>query len=101
MQSKTDLLSEEVNAMMLNARNRIRSGDAKLNSSAEGAYRAFLAYYVARIDALGVTREEIVQSANLFVKSVGLVTMPKVSEKVAKNLNLVEINGISIDQDLA
>ena len=101
LQSNADSVSEEVNAMMVPVRDRIRSGDVKLNSSAESAYRAFLAYYIARIDTLGGSLEEIVQSANQFAQSVGLLNSPKVSEKVAKKLDLVDVKGISIDHDPA
>jgi hypothetical protein len=78
---------------------RIRSGDAKLTSSAEGAFRAFLAYYMSRADSLGVTPDQIVSGASEFAKSAGLSKLPSFSEKTAKKLNLVGMKGIVIDDD--
>lgn len=78
--------------------NRIKSGNVKLKSSAEGAYRAFLAYYMSRSDALGVTPQEVVSSANEFVESVGLTNVPTISEKTAKRLNIVGIKGVMIEK---
>ena len=74
--------------------NRIRSGNEKLKSSAEGAYRAFLAHYASRL-----APEEVVSSANEFAESVGLTKLPSISEKTAKRLNLVGIEGVSIVND--
>ncbi len=91
----------EAREMLQPVRNRIQSGNIKLMSSAEGAYRAFLAYYMSRADRLGVySAEHIVQSANDFAASVGLSKLPSLSEKTAKKLNLKGVNGVSIDNDI-
>jgi ATP-dependent RNA helicase MSS116 len=92
---------DEAREMLQPVRNRIQSGNIKLMSSAEGAYRAFLAYYMSRADRLGVySAEHIVQSANDFAASVGLSKLPSLSEKTAKKLNLKGVNGVSIDNDI-
>ena len=91
--------TKEVVEMLSLVRNRIRSGNPKLTSSAEGAYRAFLAYYMSRADALSVSSVDIVHSANQFAESVGLVNLPSLSEKTATKLNLVGVKDISIDKD--
>lgn len=75
---------------------RIRSGDIVLTSSTEGAYRGFLAYYIARVNALGVTSKDVVMAANQFASTAGLVATPQVSEKIALRLELVDVPGISI-----
>jgi hypothetical protein len=85
--------------MLQPVRHCIQSGNIKLRSSAEGAYRAFLVYYMSRADALGLTTEQIVESANQFAASIGLTKLPSFSAKTAKKLNLVGIEGISIDDD--
>ena len=91
---------DEAREMLEPVRNRIQSGNIKLMSSAEGAYRAFLAYYMSRADGLGISAEQVVQSANEFAVSVGLSELPSLSEKTAKKLNLKGIRGVSIDNDI-
>ena len=56
---------DEAREMLQPVRSRIQSGNIKLMSSAEGAYRAFLAYYKSRADRLSVySAEHMVQGAN-------------------------------------
>ena len=87
---------EETNNQLDAVYKRIRSGDTVLTSSTEGAYRGFLAYYIARVDALGVTREDVVMAANQFSSTAGVVATPQISEKIALRLDLVDVPGISI-----
>lgn len=91
---------DEAREMLQPVRNRIQSGNIKLTNSAEGAYRAFLAYYMSRADGLGVSAEQIVQSGNEFAASVGLSKLPSLSEKTARKLNLKGVRGVSIDNDI-
>lgn len=89
--------ADDVNEMLVPVRNKIASGNVKLKSSAAGAYRAFLAYYISRADSLGVSPETIVDCANHFCESMGLTKVPALSTKTAKKLNLLEMKGIYID----
>jgi hypothetical protein len=68
-----EMLVDEVHEMVDPARSHIQSGDAKLKSSAEGAYRAFLTYCISRPDMDGWTRAEIVESAGDFVERIGIM----------------------------
>lgn len=91
---------DEAREMLEPVRNRIQSGNIKLMSSVEGAYRSFLAYYMSRADGLGISAEQVVQSANEFAVSVGLSELPSLSGKTAKKLDLKGIRGVSIDNDI-
>jgi ATP-dependent RNA helicase MSS116 len=75
---------------------RIRSGDVVLTGAAEAAYKSFVAYYVSRIEALGIAREEVVMEANRLSSAMGLVAPPGLSKKVASRLDLVNLPGILI-----
>jgi hypothetical protein len=68
------------------ARLQIRSGHVLLTPNAEAAYRAFLAYYIAKPDGLGPSK--ILESANEFAISTGLAALPAIESKVASRLGL-------------
>lgn len=80
------------------ANRRIRSGDAKLTSAAEGAYRAFLAYYISRMNDLDLSAQDVVVSANHFAKATGLLNIPTISSRVASALDVAHVEGIKIDE---
>jgi ATP-dependent RNA helicase MSS116 len=79
---------------------RIRSSDMVLTAATEGAYRSFLAYYVSRLNSLGMTAVDVVTAANQFSSAAGLIEPPKLSEKIATRLELVAVPGISISGEL-
>lgn len=68
------------------ARLRIRSGHSLLTPSAESAYRAFLAYYIANSDGLEPSR--VVDCAKEFAFSTGLSELPSIESKIALRLGI-------------
>jgi hypothetical protein len=88
--------SEKVRAVT----QRIRRGDPPLTRSAEGAYKAFLAHYVARAEALGISNKHIVQYAGEFALASGLQSTPAFSKKIASRLmGIVQMDGLVIEND--
>jgi len=79
------------------ALDRIRSGDAKLTPSAQSAYQAFLGYYLGQMKRTKVrSREELVQLANAFSRSMGLKDIPKLEKRAAGKMGLKGVAGIVI-----
>jgi hypothetical protein len=64
--------------------NLIQSGHGVLTSSAETAYLAFLAYYVA--NGVGIKGSELLDYAASLASSVGLVKLPSMSDSLAEKL---------------
>jgi ATP-dependent RNA helicase MSS116, mitochondrial len=79
---------------------RIRNGDVVLTTATEGAYRAFLAYYISRLNSLGITAVDVVTAANQLSATAGLIEPPKLSGKIATRLELVAVPGIFISGEL-
>jgi ATP-dependent RNA helicase MSS116 len=77
---------KELDELLESTRLRIRSGHSQLTPSAEAAYRAFLAYYIANSGGLAPTL--ILESANEFALSAGLAELPSIESKVASRLGL-------------
>ena len=74
-----DLLEEssgrqDVDDLLEPTRTRIRSGHVPLTPNAESAYRAFLAYYMAKSGGLAPHR--MLECANEFAFSTGLAELP-------------------------
>lgn len=75
---------------------RIRSGDTLLTPAATAAYKSFLAFYLERIDEFGLKREDIVEAANSFSKSVGMVRPPSFDPVIASRLGIT--NMVSLEE---
>lgn len=69
----------------------IRSGDALLTPAAQGAYRSFLACYMARADEMDMTAREVVDAAASLSDSVGLIRPPPLEEKTAIRLGIANL----------
>jgi ATP-dependent RNA helicase MSS116 len=77
---------EEVKAQLAPTRLRIRSGHAVLTPTAEAAYTAFLAYYMA--NSKGLKAREIVKYADDFALSTGLIQAPTIDQKTVSRLGI-------------
>lgn len=62
----------------------IRSGHVVLTSNAETAYKAFVAYYAGKGDV--TNGNELLESAALIARCVGLVELPPIAETLTEKL---------------
>jgi len=93
------IADDEMKNQLESVYKRIRCGDVVLTRSAEGAYRAFLAYYISRASSLGITPIDVVSAANHLSSTAGLVDPPRLSKRIASRLELVEVAGISVSDE--
>jgi hypothetical protein len=77
---------QDVDDLLEPIRSRIRSGHVPLTPNAESAYRAFLAYYIAKSG--GLEPHRMLDCANEFAFSTGLAELPSIESKVASRLGL-------------
>jgi hypothetical protein len=89
----------ETNEMMESVLNRIRKGDNKLNASAQGAYQAFLGFYVSQLRRMSaITKPELVSIANNFSRTMGLDEIPMIPKRTAGKMGVVGVPGIVIGE---
>lgn len=85
--------SRSFNAVM----SRIRSGDAKLTTSAEQCYQSFLGYYRGHMKRTDIhTKEDLVNTANTLAKAMGLKEQPGLTKKAVGKMGLKGIPNIRI-----
>jgi hypothetical protein len=77
--------SAETDKLMEPVKKLIRSNHVVLTSSAENAFKAFLAYYTATAE--GMKGPELMESAAMLARSVGLAKLPSISEQLEDKLN--------------
>jgi hypothetical protein len=75
-----------IQEMMKPVQERIRSGHTQLKSTAEAAYKAMLAYYIA--NSGGFEPSEILGYAQNFANSTGLMSLPPLDSDLASRLRL-------------
>jgi ATP-dependent RNA helicase MSS116, mitochondrial len=77
----------------------MRTGQAdELNESAVDAYQSILGYYSTRLRSLGVRSSDLLaELVNAFASQAGLVELPVVSERVARQCGLLGNNRIRVD----
>jgi ATP-dependent RNA helicase MSS116 len=68
-----------------------------LELSAQRAYSAWLGYYKGNLGKCGWKAPELVQSANLWAKSVGLKELPRIPKKTIERMGLKGVPGLVID----
>jgi hypothetical protein len=78
--------SGEIQQLLEPIRQRIRGRHTTLTPSAQAAYRAFLAYYVAKSG--GLESAEVLEHAKTFAYSMGLAELPPLEAKIASRLKL-------------
>ena len=89
----------ETSEMMEAVSNRIRRGDEKLNASAQGAYQAFLGFYLSQLRRMSVnSKPELVRIANNFSRTTGLEEIPKIPKRTAGKMGVVGVPGIVIGE---
>jgi ATP-dependent RNA helicase MSS116 len=89
----------ETSEMMESVLNRIRRGDTKLNASAQGAYQAFLGFYLSQLKRMSVnSKPELVSIANNFARTMGLDETPKIPKRTAGKMGVAGVPGIVIGE---
>jgi hypothetical protein len=77
----------------------IRTGqNPSLEESAQSSYRAMLGYYKLQLKRIGIaSSEQLVEFANSYSKQTGLVEVPTLMARTAKNIGLYGVAGIVCD----
>jgi hypothetical protein len=75
-----------IQEMMKPVQERIRSGHTQLKSTAEAAYKAMLAYYIA--NSGGLEPSEVLGYAQNFANSTGLTSLPPLDSDLASRLRV-------------
>jgi ATP-dependent RNA helicase MSS116 len=101
----TDLLKkssttlDETDDIMKSLMERIQNGDQVLNKSGEGAYQAFLGYYLGQMKRVRMNRKErLVEIANEFAASMGFRNTPAMGGNMVKKMGLDGVTGIFVSK---
>jgi len=90
---------DETDDIMQSLMERVQNGDQVLNKSGEGAYQAFLGYYLGQMKRMRMKRKErLVQIANEFSASMGFRKPPALGANMVKKMGLAGIDGIFVSK---
>lgn len=90
-------LSAETDDLLGPVRDRIGRGDRVLTNSAQGAYRAFLGYYLGKMKKLNLRRkDDLVDIANEFAELTGLTETPAITKDLVGKMGLKGVSGLNI-----
>ncbi|KAK1739908.1 ATP-dependent RNA helicase, partial [Skeletonema marinoi] len=88
---------DETDDVMQRLMERVQNGDQVLNKSGEGAYQAFLGYYLGQMKRMRMQRKErLVEIANEFSASMGFRNAPALGANMVKKMGLAGIDGIFV-----
>ena len=91
---------DETDDIMQSLMERVQNGDQVLNKSGEGAYQAFLGYYLGQMKRMRMKRKErLVEIANEFSASMGFRNAPALGVNMVKKMGLVGIDGIFVSKN--
>jgi ATP-dependent RNA helicase MSS116 len=98
-----DLLSNpieaETNDMLTTATDRIRSSKNN-QSSAKGAYQAFLGFYLGKMKLMRMNnKDDLVAVANAFSSEMGLPGVPSLTKQMVGKMGLKGVRGVNIQND--
>eukprot|EP00527_Entomoneis_sp_CCMP2396_P005386 CAMPEP_0198140178 /NCGR_PEP_ID=MMETSP1443-20131203/3390_1 /TAXON_ID=186043 /ORGANISM="Entomoneis sp., Strain CCMP2396" /LENGTH=208 /DNA_ID=CAMNT_0043802525 /DNA_START=241 /DNA_END=867 /DNA_ORIENTATION=+ len=92
-------ISIESRELMEKAQTRIEGGDLILTKSANGAYTAFLGYYLGQMKRIRMrNREELVYIANSFATLCGLTEPPAITKMLVGKMGLKGVAGVNIGE---
>ena len=95
--NKTTL--DETDDIMQSLLERVQNGDQVLNKSGEGAYQAFLGYYLGQMKRMRMKRKErLVEIAADFSASMGFRNTPKLGQNMVKKMGLLGVDGIAVSK---
>lgn len=88
---------DEADNIMQSLLERIQNGDQMLNKSGEGAYQAFLGYYLGQMKRIRMKRKErLVEIANEFSASMGFQNPPILGGNMVKKMGLEGVAGLRV-----
>mmetsp|Transcript_16743 Transcript_16743/g.28816 ORF Transcript_16743/g.28816 Transcript_16743/m.28816 type:complete len:247 (+) Transcript_16743:984-1724(+) len=88
---------DETDDVMLEMLKRVQGGDRDLVKSGEGAYQAFLGYYLGQMKRVRMKRKErLVDIANEFSGAMGFRQPPKLSKNMVGKMGLKGIDGLVV-----
>jgi ATP-dependent RNA helicase MSS116 len=88
---------DETDNIMQSLLERIQNGDQMLNKSGEGAYQAFLGYYLGQMKRIRMKRKErLVDIANEFSASMGFENPPVLGGNMVKKMGLDGVAGLLV-----
>ena len=88
---------DETDEVMLQLMKRVQGGDQVLNKSGEGAYQAFLGYYLSNMKRIRMKRKEtLVGIANEFSASMGFSRVPLLAKNMVNKMGLGGVSGLAI-----
>lgn len=88
---------DEADNIMQSLLQRIQNGDQMLNKSGEGAYQAFLGYYLGQMKRIRMKRKErLVEIANEFSASMGFQSPPVLGGNMVKKMGLDGVAGLLV-----
>jgi ATP-dependent RNA helicase MSS116 len=77
---------------------RIGRGDEALTKNAQGAYQAFLGYYLGQIKRLRTrSKDELVEIANELSSAMGLSEVPGLTKRLIGKMGLQGVRGVVLD----
>jgi ATP-dependent RNA helicase MSS116 len=89
-------IEEETNDMLTTATNGIRANKNR-QSSAKGAYQAFLGFYLGKMKVMRMNnKDDLVAVANAFSSQLGLPEIPSITKQMAGKMGLKGVKGVSI-----
>ncbi|KAL9190359.1 hypothetical protein ACHAXT_007570 [Thalassiosira profunda] len=91
---------DETDSLMQDLLARVQNGDKTLVKSGEGAYQAFLGYYLGQMKRVKMKRKErLVDIANEFSGSMGFRSPPKLGRNMVKKMGLDGVAGLLVSGD--
>jgi len=94
-----DPMDNDVHSMLTAATDRIRSSN-KRQTSAKGAYQAFLGAYLGKMKLLKMRRkEDLVAVANDFAFQMGLPEIPSLGSRMVGKMGLKGVTGITVKKE--
>eukprot|EP00557_Chaetoceros_sp_GSL56_P011415 CAMPEP_0176480306 /NCGR_PEP_ID=MMETSP0200_2-20121128/2206_1 /TAXON_ID=947934 /ORGANISM="Chaetoceros sp., Strain GSL56" /LENGTH=797 /DNA_ID=CAMNT_0017876415 /DNA_START=164 /DNA_END=2557 /DNA_ORIENTATION=+ len=95
--SSDDITDKKQSESILKVLSRIRSGDAKLTICAEQCYQSYIGYYNGNIKRTTLkSKQNLVETANVFAKVMGLKEQPGLTKKAVSKMGLKGVNNIRI-----
>ena len=90
---------DETDETMQSLLDRVQNGDQVLNKSGEGAYQAFLGYYLGQMKRMRMKRKEkLVEIANDFSSSMGFRSPPVLGKHMVGKMGIKGVEGLLVSK---
>eukprot|EP00571_Detonula_confervacea_P012830 CAMPEP_0172300926 /NCGR_PEP_ID=MMETSP1058-20130122/2922_1 /TAXON_ID=83371 /ORGANISM="Detonula confervacea, Strain CCMP 353" /LENGTH=676 /DNA_ID=CAMNT_0013010875 /DNA_START=1 /DNA_END=2031 /DNA_ORIENTATION=- len=88
---------DETDDLLLELLERVQNGDQILVKSGEGAYQAFLGYYIGQMKRMKMNRKEsLVDVANEFSSAMGFRSPPVLGKNMVGKMGLKNVVGLTV-----